>query len=158
MGWPIMGEAAAIVAFGSVAVSFLIVGIATLDHPAVAAGRSWVRRLIGSDLFLLALGIPVAIALGLAVSQLILGADVSSAEPATKGLGTVAASAAPTLPPAAAVATTEYVVRSGDTLKSIASRFLGSDAEWVRIYEANRAAIADPDQLMVGTRISIPAD
>jgi nucleoid-associated protein YgaU len=69
-----------------------------------------------------------------------------------------ARSAAPTLPPAAAVATAEYVVRSGDTLKSIASRFLGSDAEWVRIYEANRAAIADPDQLMVGTRISIPAD
>ncbi|HET6315225.1 MAG TPA: LysM peptidoglycan-binding domain-containing protein [Chloroflexota bacterium] len=51
----------------------------------------------------------------------------------------------------------EYVVESGDTLRSIAERVYGDAAQWSRIYDANRAAIgADPDTITAGTRLTIP--
>ena len=51
-----------------------------------------------------------------------------------------------------------YVVRSGDTLSSIARRFMGNDRpETVRrLYEANRGWIADPDSVPVGVALVIP--
>jgi 5'-nucleotidase len=51
----------------------------------------------------------------------------------------------------------EYVVESGDTLRSIAERVYGDAAQWSRIYEANRTAIGpDPDTITAGTRLTIP--
>ena len=49
-----------------------------------------------------------------------------------------------------------YVVRAGDTLRSIALRAYGNEERWRRIYRANRALIRDPDVLVVGTTLTIP--
>jgi nucleoid-associated protein YgaU len=49
-----------------------------------------------------------------------------------------------------------YVVRAGDTLRSIALRAYGNEGRWREIYRVNRASIRDPDVLVVGTRLTIP--
>ena len=49
-----------------------------------------------------------------------------------------------------------YVVRSGDTLSSIAARELGSASLADNIFLLNRDVIEDPDQLMVGVKIRLP--
>jgi nucleoid-associated protein YgaU len=49
-----------------------------------------------------------------------------------------------------------YVVRAGDTLRSIALARYGDAERWRAIYRANRATIQDPDELQVGTRLTIP--
>jgi nucleoid-associated protein YgaU len=58
---------------------------------------------------------------------------------------------------AAAAPLTQYTVRDGDTLTTIAQRHYGSSAQWQKIYEANRDVIgADPDRLRVGMKLRIP--
>lgn len=49
-----------------------------------------------------------------------------------------------------------YVVRSGDTLSSIASQELGSVSLADNIFLINRNVISDPDHLMVGMKIRLP--
>jgi hypothetical protein len=49
----------------------------------------------------------------------------------------------------------EYVVQEGDTLGSIAEKFLGSSEKWREIAEAND--IDDASDLTVGRRLTIPA-
>jgi LysM repeat protein len=56
--------------------------------------------------------------------------------------------------PAASART--HVVQSGETLGDIARQYLGSAAEWARIYEANRAQIADPNLIRPGMELAIP--
>ncbi len=57
----------------------------------------------------------------------------------------------------AAVAPSSYVVRSGDTLSTIAKRLYRDGERWHEIYDANRALIgADPDRLDVGMTLRIP--
>ncbi|MFG0315793.1 MAG: LysM peptidoglycan-binding domain-containing protein [Planctomycetota bacterium JB042] len=50
----------------------------------------------------------------------------------------------------------KYVVKSGDTLSSIARQFYGAPTQWRRIADANPAAIPNPDRLKVGVEIEIP--
>ncbi|MCA9289914.1 MAG: LysM peptidoglycan-binding domain-containing protein [Phycisphaerales bacterium] len=51
----------------------------------------------------------------------------------------------------------EYVVRSGDTLSSIAKTYYADASLWSVIYDANRAAIGDdPGRLIVGRTLVIP--
>ncbi len=49
-----------------------------------------------------------------------------------------------------------YTVRAGDNLWTIARLRLGSGAKHWMILEANRSRIANPDRLIVGTRLVIP--
>jgi nucleoid-associated protein YgaU len=51
-----------------------------------------------------------------------------------------------------------YVVQPGDNLTKIARRLLGdgSPAGAVRLYEANRDRLSDPDELKVGMELRIP--
>lgn len=74
---------------------------------------------------------------------------------ATGGCG-IAADAAAGPDGAAATAARTYVVRPGDTLARIARRTYGSESAWRAIYEANRAAIADPARLRPGAVIILP--
>jgi murein DD-endopeptidase MepM/ murein hydrolase activator NlpD len=57
---------------------------------------------------------------------------------------------------AQARAQSTHIVQSGETLGSIASRYLGSAAEWRAIYDANRDRIANPDRIRVGMELVIP--
>lgn len=49
-----------------------------------------------------------------------------------------------------------YVVRCGDTLERIALDFCGSDSYWLDIYNANRDKFVNQDQLLSGTKLTIP--
>ncbi len=51
-----------------------------------------------------------------------------------------------------------YEIVSGDTLGKIADRFYGKPSEYMRIFEANREIIEDPDRIYPGQKIRIPLD
>lgn len=52
---------------------------------------------------------------------------------------------------------TTYTVKSGDSLRKIAERLLGSPNRWNEIYEANRQVLKDKDVVRVGMELRIPA-
>jgi nucleoid-associated protein YgaU len=50
-----------------------------------------------------------------------------------------------------------YTVKSGDTLSKIAQQFYGDSGQYMRIFEANRDKLKDPDKIQVGQRLTIPS-
>ena len=50
-----------------------------------------------------------------------------------------------------------YKVKSGDTLSKISKEFYGSANEYMRIFDANRDQLTDPDKIQVGQELKIPA-
>ena len=50
-----------------------------------------------------------------------------------------------------------YTVKAGDTLSSIAKAHLGSANAYPKIFEANRDQLTDPDKIMPGQVLKIPA-
>lgn len=52
--------------------------------------------------------------------------------------------------------TRSYTVQSGDSLTKISEKFYGTQADWRRIFDANRDKISRPNQLRVGMVIRIP--
>jgi LysM repeat protein len=61
------------------------------------------------------------------------------------------------LHPAAHHIPASYTVHQGDTLSSIAARTYGSSADWPAVWWANRTQVRDPNLLLVGQRIQLPA-
>ena len=59
--------------------------------------------------------------------------------------------------PAAAAAAKTYTVKSGDTLSAIAKSQLGSAGDYMKIFEANRDQLSDPDKIKPGQVLKIPA-
>lgn len=49
-----------------------------------------------------------------------------------------------------------HVVRPGETLASIAERYLGSASREMAIFDANRDRMNDPDQILPGQQLLIP--
>jgi LysM repeat protein len=63
---------------------------------------------------------------------------------------------APTaVPPASAERT--YTVKSGDTLSGIAKEYYGKASEYMKIFEANRDKLTDPNKIQIGQQLHIPA-
>jgi nucleoid-associated protein YgaU len=53
----------------------------------------------------------------------------------------------------------KYKVFGGDTLHSIAARYLGSGDRWMEIYEINKKDIGlDPHHLTPGQELTMPQD
>jgi nucleoid-associated protein YgaU len=50
-----------------------------------------------------------------------------------------------------------YTVKKGDTLSGIAREYLGDAKEYMRIFEANKDQLTDPDKIMPGQVLKIPA-
>lgn len=50
-----------------------------------------------------------------------------------------------------------YTVVKGDTLSAIAKRFYGNANEYMKIFEANKDQLKDPDKIQVGQVLKIPA-
>ncbi len=50
----------------------------------------------------------------------------------------------------------EYEVAPGDSLSKIARRFYGDANQYMRIFEANRDQLQDPDRIRVGQTLRIP--
>ena len=61
----------------------------------------------------------------------------------------------PAAAPAAAAART-YTVKAGDTLSAIAKEHLGSANSYMKIFEANRDQLTDPDKIKPGQVLKIP--
>jgi nucleoid-associated protein YgaU len=59
--------------------------------------------------------------------------------------------------PAAAPAGRTYTVKSGDTLSGIAKQHLGNANAYMKIFEANRDQLSDPDKIKPGQVLKIPA-
>ena len=51
-----------------------------------------------------------------------------------------------------------YTIVSGDTLSGIAKKYYGKANAYMRIFEANREVIQDPDKIFPGQKIRIPMD
>lgn len=51
-----------------------------------------------------------------------------------------------------------YEIQSGDTLGAIAKQFYGQASQYMRIFEANRDIIDDPNKIYPGQKIRIPLD
>jgi nucleoid-associated protein YgaU len=49
-----------------------------------------------------------------------------------------------------------YTIESGDTLSVLAKRHYGDAMQYVKIFEANRGIISDPDKIYPGQKIRIP--
>lgn len=50
-----------------------------------------------------------------------------------------------------------YTVQEGDTLSKIAEMYLGNAGEYMRILDANRDQLSDPDKIQPGQVLKIPA-
>ncbi len=50
----------------------------------------------------------------------------------------------------------EYVVKAGDTLSKIAQQFYGKANDYMKIFEANRDQLSDPNKIQVGQKLKIP--
>ena len=59
-------------------------------------------------------------------------------------------------PAAAAPAVKTYTVKAGDTLSEIAKAELGSANAYMKIFEANRDQLSDPDKIKPGQVLKIP--
>jgi nucleoid-associated protein YgaU len=51
-----------------------------------------------------------------------------------------------------------YEIKSGDTLGAIAKQFYGKASQYMRIFEANRDIIDDPNKIYPGQKIRIPME
>ena len=54
------------------------------------------------------------------------------------------------------ILTSEYLVVKGDNLWKIAVRAYADGYQWVKIWEANKTIIANPDLIEVGTKLILP--
>jgi LysM repeat protein len=50
-----------------------------------------------------------------------------------------------------------YIVKPGDTLSKISQQFYGNSKEYMRIFNANKDKLKDPDHVNVGQELKIPA-
>ncbi len=62
----------------------------------------------------------------------------------------------PSRAPAPAPAARTYTVQPGDTLSKISKQFYGSANQYMKIFEANRNQLTDPDKIRVGQQLIIP--
>ena len=51
-----------------------------------------------------------------------------------------------------------YEIVKGDTLGAIAKKYYGSAGKYMKIFEANRDIISDPNKIYPGQKIKIPLD
>ena len=59
-------------------------------------------------------------------------------------------------PPGAAAAARTYTVKSGDTLSGIAKSQLGDANAYMKIFEANRDQLSDPNKIQPGQVLKLP--
>ena len=62
----------------------------------------------------------------------------------------------PSLAPAPAPKVKTYTVAAGDSLSKIAKTVYGNAGQYMKIFEANKDKLADPDKIKVGQELVIP--
>jgi nucleoid-associated protein YgaU len=61
-----------------------------------------------------------------------------------------------TVDPSLAPARKTYTVKPGDTLSKISQQFYGQANQYMKIFEANRDQISDPNKIQPGMELNIP--
>jgi nucleoid-associated protein YgaU len=61
-----------------------------------------------------------------------------------------------TIDPAARASQTTYTVKAGDTLSKIAKEHLGDANDYMKIFNANKGLLTDPDKIKPGQVLTIP--
>jgi nucleoid-associated protein YgaU len=61
-----------------------------------------------------------------------------------------------TQPQSAGASKQTYTVKPGDSLSKIASQFYGNAGEYMRIFEANKDKLSDPNKIQIGEELVIP--
>jgi nucleoid-associated protein YgaU len=83
--------------------------------------------------------------------------QISIPQPTTsQAAGGVPGNFAPGTGMAGGGATRVHEVVRGDTLSGIAKNYYGNASQYMRIFEANRDVLDDPDKIKVGQRLKIP--
>jgi nucleoid-associated protein YgaU len=49
-----------------------------------------------------------------------------------------------------------YTVQPGDTLSKISQQFYGDASQYMKIYQANRDKLSDPNKIQAGQKLAIP--
>ena len=80
---------------------------------------------------------------------------IKQADPAYSDI-TVELAIDPSLP-APAPPAQSYTVAAGDTLSKISQKFYGDAGKYMKIFEANRDSLSDPNLIKVGQTLKIPA-
>jgi nucleoid-associated protein YgaU len=62
----------------------------------------------------------------------------------------------PVVPPSAAAEERWHVVVSGDTLSGLAKKYYGKSSLYMKIFEANKDQLTNPDLIKVGQKLRIP--
>lgn len=62
-----------------------------------------------------------------------------------------------TPPPTEAPKTATYTVQKGDSLSKISKQVYGDAGQYMKIFNANRDQLSDPDKIQVGQVLKIPA-
>jgi len=60
------------------------------------------------------------------------------------------------MPPETTATPPTHKIVDGDTLASLAQRYLGSESRAIDIYQANRDVLTDPNILAINTVLKIP--
>jgi len=67
-----------------------------------------------------------------------------------------AAAAAASAAGASSAAARTYTVQAGDSLSKISKQFYGDANKYMKIFEANKDKLTDPNKVNVGTELRIP--
>jgi nucleoid-associated protein YgaU len=59
-------------------------------------------------------------------------------------------------PEPASVSKNTYTVQPGDSLSKIAKQFYGDSNDYLRIFEANKDKLSDPNKIQIGQELVIP--
>lgn len=140
----------------------VLLGLLFLGRPSLLGFLgSWRDPSVALDRVVTSLLVGMIIAIVLAAGPPIMERYFSSgSSEAQGGPLDVPTSRPEALPPSAPVAAQPrtYEVQTGDTLRSIALKVYGNEAEWQRLLEANRPELADPDALTAGQLLVVPRD
>ena len=84
-------------------------------------------------------------------------ADISVDQSPQAGAPSGTQAAAPSASPSSrATAGATYTVRPGDSLSKISKEVYGDPNQYMRIFDANRDKLKDPNKIQVGQQLSIP--
>lgn len=89
-------------------------------------------------------------------NKIVVAAAAAAAPAPAPAAAAVVTGGAPAPPVAAAAAEKIHVVEKGDTLGAIAKKYYGKAGTYMKIFEANRDILTDPDKIKPGQKLRIP--